>query len=187
MARAKWGGILAWQSPRRIRITPDSKGASTPAHICDGRHGPCPPWTEWASTTDLWYVCHLPILIFPWVNTSAYSSVKCERDRGVLIILWCGVFISTTSLTQRSAHHFPAVMSLTLERRSQFDNLQGTHWIGRNCVFSSTWFTHKCSYHQIARTGFELLSNSYNLNYKNCSTVDGWMWNLKQLFPVQVG
>jgi len=78
-------------------------------------------------------------------------------------------------------------MSLTLERRSQFDNLQGTHWIGRNCVFSSTWFTYKYSYHQIARTGFELLSNSYNLNYKNCSTVDGWMWNLKQLFPVQVG
>jgi hypothetical protein len=107
MARAKWGGILVWQSPRRIRITPDSKGASTSAHICDGRHGPCPPWTEWASTTDLWYVCDLLILIFPWVITSAYSSIKCGRDRGVLIILWCGVFISTTSLTQRSAHHFP--------------------------------------------------------------------------------
>jgi len=154
MARAKWGGILVLQSPRRIRITPDSKGASTPAHICDGRHGPCPPWTEWASTTDLWYVCHLPTLIFPRVITSAYSVVKCGRDRGVLIIVWCEVFISATSRTQRSAHPFPAVMSLKLERPGQFDNVQGTHWIGRNCVFSSTWFTYKYSYHHITGIDF---------------------------------
>lgn len=52
-----------------------------------------------------------------------------------------------------------------------FDNLSGTHWTGRYCVFSSTGITHKYSCHQIPRIEFELLSISYKLNYKNCSTL----------------
>lgn len=61
---------------------------------------------------------------------------------------------------------FQAVMSLKFERPGRFDNLQG-----RNCVFSSTWFTYRYSYHQITRIGFELLSTTYNLNYKNYITL----------------
>lgn len=78
MAQAWWGGTPVRRSPRRIPTTADSSGAGTPAHSCDGRHGLCPPWPEWASSNDRWYVrsaslasaCQYPRLFYSKICSS---------------------------------------------------------------------------------------------------------------------